>query len=87
MTEKKKKEIRKLLGKHLSNHREKVLKISSVRQLALTSNLDYSKLIKIEKGLTDIRFDTIIELAVTYKMTPKTLFSFPIEFWKKKAKG
>lgn len=58
------------------------MEIKSVRQLSFSSNLDYSKLNKIEKGLVDFRFDTLIELAITYKLPLKDLLSFEIDFWK-----
>ena len=77
----KKENIRKLFGSYLKNRREKILKIESVRQLSFSSNLDPSKLTKIEKGLIDIRFDTLMEVALTYKLNPKQLFNFTIEFW------
>jgi len=79
---KKKEKIRKLMGAYLKKRRESVLKIESVRQLSFSSNLDSSKLTKIEKGLIDLRFDTLIEVALTYKLTPKQLFDFHIDFWK-----
>jgi hypothetical protein len=81
MDSKKKENIRKLFGSYLKKRREKVLKVDSVRQLSFSSNLDPSKLTKIEKGLVDIRFDTLMEVALTYKLTPKQLFNFTIEFW------
>ncbi|HMJ48245.1 MAG TPA: hypothetical protein VK498_13010 [Ferruginibacter sp.] len=82
MDSKKKEEIRKLFGAYLKKRREKYLKIESVRQLSFTSNLDHSKLSKIEKGLIDIRFDTLLEIALTYKLSPKQIFNFRIDFWK-----
>jgi hypothetical protein len=82
MDNKKKDKIRKLFGSYLKTRREEVLKIKSVRQLSFSSNLDYSKLNKIEKGLVDFRFDTLIEISITYKLQPKQLFDFPIDFWK-----
>ena len=82
MDSKKKENIRKLFGSYLKKRREEFLKIESVRQLSFSSNLDSSKLTKIEKGLIDLRFDTLIEVALTYKLTPKQLFNFPIDFWK-----
>lgn len=81
MDAKKKKEIRKLFGSYLKKRREDYLKIDSVRQLSFTSNLDQSKLSKIEKGQVDLRFDTLMEIALTYKLKPKQLFDFPIAFW------
>ena len=81
MDSKKKENIRKLFGAYLKKRREEFLRVDSVRQLSFTSNLDVSKLTKIEKGLIDIRFDTLMEVALTYKLTPKQLFNFTIDFW------
>ena len=81
MDSKRKKDIRRLFGEFLQKRRKEILKIESVRQLSFSSNLDPSKLTKIEKGLVDIRFDTLIEVALTYKLTPKQLFNFKIDFW------
>jgi transcriptional regulator with XRE-family HTH domain len=85
MNIKRKKEIRKLLGAYLKRHREEILKIESVRQLSFSSNLDQSKLSKIEKGKIDLRFDTLMEVALTYNMTPASLLSFEIDFWDKES--
>lgn len=85
MNSKRKRDIRKLLGAYLKHHRENVLKIESVRQLSFDSNLDQSKLSKIEKGKIDIRIDTLMEVAVTYQIKPKELFNFEIDFWEKEA--
>lgn len=74
-----KKEIREAFGEYLKRQREEVLKIKSVRQLSFDSNIDSSKLTKIEKGLINIEFDTLIEVAITYKIEKKKLFGFVIE--------
>lgn len=74
-----KKEIREKFGAYLKSHREEILKVRSVRQLSFSSNIDASKLTKIEKGLVNIEFDTLIEVAVTYKIEKKKLFGFVIE--------
>jgi transcriptional regulator with XRE-family HTH domain len=81
MTVKRKKDIRKMLGDFLRKRREDELKITSVRQLSFDSNLDQSKLTKIEKGQIDFRFDTLIELARTYKLPLSKILSFDIPFW------
>jgi len=81
MNAKRKIEIRKLFGAYLKKHRETVLKIESVRQLSFSSNLDQSKLTKIEKGQIDIRFDTLIEVAITYKLLLSDIFRFKVDFW------
>ena len=78
MDAKRKEEIRILFGKYLEKHRKEVLKIKSVRQLSFSSNLDNSKLSKIEKGLVNFEFDTLIEIAITYKLTKKNLLGFAI---------
>lgn len=78
MDSKEKKEIRKRLGAFLKERREKDLQVS-VRQLSFSSSLDHSKLVKIEKGLIDFRFDTLIELAITYKVLPRDLLNFEID--------
>jgi len=83
MTIRRKKEIRKLLGAYLKKHREDVLKIDSVRKLSFSSNLDQSKLSKIEKGQIDFRFDTLIEIALTYQLPLGKIFTFEISFWQK----
>jgi len=80
-----KKEIREMFGAHLKKHREEHLRIDSMRQLSFLSNLDHSKLSKIEKGKINLTFDTLMEIAITYKLKPKDLFNFPIEFWEKEA--
>jgi transcriptional regulator with XRE-family HTH domain len=85
MNSKKKKEIRKLFGAYLKKRRMEVLQVKSVRQLSFASNLDPSKLSKIEKGKLDIRFDTLIEIALTYQLNPRDLFNFSIDFWQKES--
>lgn len=79
MDAKKKEQIRKQVGAFLKKRREEELQLS-VRQLSLSSNLDHSKLVKIEKGLVDFRFDTLLELATTYKIQPRDILNFDIEF-------
>lgn len=79
MDTKKKEQIRKKVGAFLKKKREEELQLS-VRQLSLSSALDHSKLVKIEKGLIDFRFDTLIELAITYKVQLRDLLDFDIEF-------
>jgi hypothetical protein len=81
MTVKRKKDIRKLFGEFLRKRRENDLKIKSVRQLSFDSTLDQSKLTKIEKGQIDFRFDTLVELAKTYRLPLNKLLNFDIPFW------
>lgn len=71
-----KEEIRKQFGEYLQRHRENVLKIKSVRELSFTSNIDNSKLSKIEKGQVNFGFDNLLEIAITYKLTHKEILGF-----------
>lgn len=80
MNANRKKEIREQFGKYLEKHRKEVLQISSVRQLSFNSNLDNSKLSKIEKGQINFEFDTLLELALTYKLSKKKILGFGVEF-------
>ena len=68
MTEKKKKEIRILLVAYLRKQRKEVLAMNSVRKMALQHRYDQSKLSKIEKGMIDIRFDTLMDIAEIYQL-------------------
>ena len=81
MTSKRKKEIRRLFGEHLKAQREGVLGIKSIRQFSFHSGIDPSKLTKIEKGKIDIRFETLLEIALAYKLKHKDIFNFDINFW------
>lgn len=81
MNLKKKKDIRKRLGERLRKQREDVLRIKSIRKLSNASGIDHSKLAKVEKGLIDLRIDTLMDIAIAYKLYPRDLFSFDIEFW------
>lgn len=74
-----KKEIRKQFGEYLQRHRENVLKIKSVRELSFTSNIDNSKLSKIEKGQVNFGFDNLLEIAATYKLSNKDILGFTIK--------
>jgi transcriptional regulator with XRE-family HTH domain len=74
-----KEELRKQFGLYLQRHRENVLKIKSVRELSFSSNIDNSKLSKIEKGQVNFGFDNLLEIAVTYKLTHKEILGFTIK--------
>ena len=82
MDTKTKEAIRKEFGEYLQKHREKVLKIKSVRELSFTSTIDNSKLSKIENGQVNFGFDILLEIAVTYKLTQKDILGFTIKFLK-----
>lgn len=68
--------VRKRFGEYLKNRRENVLKEKNLLVFSYNSKLDNSKLRKIERGEVDIRFNTIIEVAKTYKLTDKAILGF-----------
>jgi len=79
MDAKTKEAFRKQFGEYLRKHRENVLKIKSVRELSFSSNIDNSKLSKIEKGQVNFGFDILLEIAVTYKLSHKDIFGFTVK--------
>jgi hypothetical protein len=81
MDEIRKHKIREAFGIYLKVRREKVLKEKNLLKFSYSSNLDNSKLGKIEKGEIDFQFDTLLEIAETYKLTDKAIlgFKFAIE--------
>jgi predicted transcriptional regulator len=79
MDTKTKEQIRRQFGEYLQRHRENVLKIKSVRELSFTSNIDNSKLSKIEKGQVNFGFDNLLEIAVTYRLTQKEVLGFALK--------
>ena len=78
MAAKSKSEALKEFGLYLKKHRIEVLKEKNLLNFSYTSALDNSKLGKIEKGEIDMQFDTLIEIAKTYKLLDKGLFGFKI---------
>lgn len=77
MKKKSKKSIREQFGEYIKNHRESVLGEKNLLLFSYTSSLDNSKLGKIERGEIDIQFDTLVEVARTYKLD-KMLFGFKV---------
>lgn len=69
-------DIKQAFGAFLKKHRTEVLKAENLLEFSYTSNLDNSKLAKIEKGEINFRFDTLIEIARTYKLPEKVIFGF-----------
>ncbi|HMR81953.1 MAG TPA: hypothetical protein PKE30_02440 [Niabella sp.] len=70
--------IRKEFGAYLKKHREEVLREKNLLAFSYSSELDNSKLGKIEKGEIDIQFSTLIEIARTYRIPSKTILGFKI---------
>ncbi|MBZ4189492.1 hypothetical protein [Niabella beijingensis] len=65
-------------GAYLKQHREEVLSEKNLLSFSYSSSLDNSKLAKIEKGEVNIRFNTLLEIAKTYKLDDKTILGFKI---------
>lgn len=71
--------IRKKFGAYLKKHREEVLRENNLLVFSYSSDLDNSKLAKIEKGEIDFRFDTLIEIARTYKLAGENILGFKLD--------
>lgn len=80
MNLKQKKDIRVRLGDLLKKRREE-LGYPSIRGFSFKNKIDHSKLTKIEKGLINLRIDTLMEVALAYEIHPSKLFNFDIPFW------
>ncbi len=78
MAVKSKSKTLKEFGQYLRKHRIEVLKEKNLLNFSYSSKLDNSKLGKIEKGEVDMQFDTLIEVAKTYKLLDKGLFGLRI---------
>lgn len=79
MRKKSTKNIREQFGDYIKNHRENILGEKNLLLFSYNSNLDNSKLGKIERGEIDIQFDTLVEVARTYKLD-EMLFGFKVIF-------
>ena len=79
MPKKAKPDIKKEFGAFLQKHRIEVLKEKNLLEFSYYSKLDNSKLAKIEKGEIDFRFDTLIEIAKTYKLPEKVILGFKLD--------
>lgn len=79
MPKKAKYDIKKEFGAYLKKHRLEVLKENNLLAFSYNSSLDNSKLGKIEKGEVDFQFETLLELAKTYKLTSKDILGFKFE--------
>ncbi len=79
MDDNEKHRIRVAFGLYLKNRREKVLKEKNLLKFSYSSNLDNSKIAKIEKGDIDFRFETLLEIAKTYKLNDKAILGFKLK--------
>lgn len=85
MNLKQKKDIRVRMGALLKRRREE-LGYPSIRSFSFKNKIDHSKLTKIEKGLINLRIDTLMEVALVYELHPSELFDFDIPFWEDEMK-
>lgn len=85
MNLKQKKDIRVKMGALLKKRREE-LGYSSIRNFSFEAGIDHSKLAKIEKGVANLRLDTLMEVALAYEIHPSQLFNFDIPFWEDEMK-
>jgi len=72
-----KEQILQKFAKHLTKVRES--KGLSIRQLAASSGLEYSQVQRIEKGLVNLAYTTLIALANGLDIEPKELLDFDFE--------
>lgn len=79
MPRKVKYDIKKEFGAYLKRHRIEVLKEENLLEFSYSSNLDNSKLAKIEKGAVNFRFETLLEIAKTYKLQESVILGFKLE--------
>jgi len=78
MLSKNDREILKKFGENLKKIRES--KGYTVRTLSHQCNIDFSDISKIEKGLKNITFKTMLDLARGLEIAPKRLLEFEAEW-------
>jgi transcriptional regulator with XRE-family HTH domain len=64
-------------GKNLNRLREK--KNLSLRELSYSCDIDHSRIAKMEKGLINPTFTTILELAKGLDVQPKKFFELDLD--------
>lgn len=67
----------KKFGQRLAELRKQ--KNLSLRDMASACDIDNSKIAKIEKGMINITFTTILELSRGLEVHPQQLFDYPFE--------
>ncbi len=65
-------------GKRLTALRKK--KKLSFRKLAAQCDVDYSDIVKYEKGKKDLRLTTVVDLAIGLGVHPAELLTFDFDF-------
>jgi transcriptional regulator with XRE-family HTH domain len=51
----------------------------SLREMSYACSIDNSKIAKIEKGLINITYTTLLQLAVALEVHPSALVDYPLE--------
>lgn len=67
----------KKFGNNLRRLRED--KGFTLRELSSACNIDYSNILKIEQGKTNVTFTTILDLAFALEIHPSVLLNYNIE--------
>jgi transcriptional regulator with XRE-family HTH domain len=71
------KKVLKKFGENL--HRLRKAKGLSLREMSYACNIDNSKIAKIEKGLVNITFTTLLELALALEIHPSSLLDYEMD--------
>jgi transcriptional regulator with XRE-family HTH domain len=66
----------KKFGSHLRRLREE--KGLTLRELSSACNIDYSNILKIEQGKTNITLTSILDLASALELSPSVLLQYDI---------
>ena len=69
--------VLKRFGENL--HRLRIEKGLSLREMSYACKIDNSKIAKIEKGMVNITFTTLLELASALEIHPSSLLDYELE--------
>ncbi|RXK58848.1 hypothetical protein ESA94_15785 [Lacibacter luteus] len=87
MSEKIKGDFREKIGKNLKNLIEEREKENTLRKLDASIGKDHSWLGKVFKGQQNFTIDSLADILIQFKIQPKELFDFVLEFDSKKKKS
>lgn len=71
------KKVLKKFGENLRKLRKQ--KGLSLRQMSYACSIDNSKIAKIEKGMINITYTTLLQLALALETHPSTLLNYDLE--------
>ena len=87
MSEKLKGDFRKKLGENLKKLIDEKESENTLRKLDASTGKDHSWLGKVFKGQQNITLDSLSDILIQFKIQPKELFDFVLEFDAKKKKN